>query len=213
MLQAALLDCPFLDLFPFSENGFVAPEVDVCRCDVVQALVVSFVVVVVDECPDLSFEITGKVIVFQENPVLHGLVPSLDLALGLGVEWCTAHVIHLPIAQPFGQVARDVAGSIVAEQTWLVTHNCLVATRSGQCQLNRVGHIGRPHVCAKLPGHDVAAVIVQDRAEIIPTPADDLEVGEVCLPHLVDGLGFVVELISGFDHYMLRLGDQISGLQ
>jgi hypothetical protein len=28
MLQAALLDCPFLDLFPFSENGFVAPEVD-----------------------------------------------------------------------------------------------------------------------------------------------------------------------------------------
>ena len=33
MLQAALLDCPFLDLFPFSENGFVAPEVDVGRYD------------------------------------------------------------------------------------------------------------------------------------------------------------------------------------
>ena len=33
MLQAALLDCQFLDLFPFSENGFVAPEVDVCRED------------------------------------------------------------------------------------------------------------------------------------------------------------------------------------
>ena len=30
MLQAALLDCPFFDLFPFSENGFVAAEVDVC---------------------------------------------------------------------------------------------------------------------------------------------------------------------------------------
>ena len=27
MLQAALLDRSFLDLVPFSENGFVAPEV------------------------------------------------------------------------------------------------------------------------------------------------------------------------------------------
>jgi hypothetical protein len=43
------LDCPFLDLFPFSENGFVAPEVDVCRCDVVQALVVTLIVVILDE--------------------------------------------------------------------------------------------------------------------------------------------------------------------
>ena len=49
MLQAALLDCPFLDLFPFSENGFVAPEVDVCRCDVVQALVVAMMIVVIDK--------------------------------------------------------------------------------------------------------------------------------------------------------------------
>ena len=59
MLQAALLDCPFLDLFPFSENGFVAPEVDVCRCDVVQALVVTLIVVVFDEGSDLAFKITG----------------------------------------------------------------------------------------------------------------------------------------------------------
>ena len=35
MLQAALLDCQFLDLFPFSDDGFVAAEVDVCGCDVV----------------------------------------------------------------------------------------------------------------------------------------------------------------------------------
>ena len=29
MLQAALLDCLFFDRFPFSENVFVTPEVDV----------------------------------------------------------------------------------------------------------------------------------------------------------------------------------------
>ena len=65
MLQAAFSDCLFLDHFPFSENGFVASEVDVSGCDVVQALMVSFVVVVIDECADLTFEIAGQVIVFQ----------------------------------------------------------------------------------------------------------------------------------------------------
>ena len=60
--------------------------------------------------------------------------------------------------------------------------------------------------------HDlqVAAVVIQDRAEIIPTPADDLEVGEVRLPHLVDCRGFVFELIGRFDHYVIRRSDQVS---
>ena len=64
MLQAALLDCPFLDPFPFSKNGFVASEVDVCGCDVVQALVVTLVIVVVDEGLDLGFEVTWQEVVF-----------------------------------------------------------------------------------------------------------------------------------------------------
>ena len=58
MLQAALSDCLFLDLFPFSQNGFVASEVDVGRCDVVQALVVALIVVVIDEGFDLGLKIT-----------------------------------------------------------------------------------------------------------------------------------------------------------
>ena len=75
MLQAALLDCQFLDLFPFSDDGFVTPKIDVGRCDVVEALVISLVVVVLDEGPDLTFKIAGQVVVFQQNPVLHGLMP------------------------------------------------------------------------------------------------------------------------------------------
>ena len=53
MLQAAILDCLFLDLFPFSENVFVTSEEDVCWSDVVQALVITVVVVVIDEGIDL----------------------------------------------------------------------------------------------------------------------------------------------------------------
>ena len=59
MLQAALLDCPFLDFVPFPDDGFVASEVDVGWCDVVQALVVAFVVVLIDGGPELAFEVTG----------------------------------------------------------------------------------------------------------------------------------------------------------
>ena len=128
MLQAALLDSQFLDLVPLSDDGFVAPEIDVSRCDVVQALVVSLVVVIIDEGPDLMFEIAGQVVVFQQNPVLHGLMPALDLALGLRMERRSANVVHLVILQPFGQVARDVTGPVVAQQARPVPHNRLITT-------------------------------------------------------------------------------------
>jgi len=37
-------------------------------------------IVVVDECLDLGFEITGQELVFQQDAVLKGLVPAFDLA-------------------------------------------------------------------------------------------------------------------------------------
>ena len=93
MLQAAILDCLFLDLFPFSENVFVTSEVDVCLSDVVQALVISVVVIVIDEGTDLLLQIAWQVVVFQENPVLHGLVPAFDLTLRLLIYVTQAHLI------------------------------------------------------------------------------------------------------------------------
>lgn len=65
MLQAAALDRHFLDLFPFSDDGFVTSKIDVSGCDVAQALVVALVVVIVDEGPDMAFKIAGQVVVFQ----------------------------------------------------------------------------------------------------------------------------------------------------
>jgi len=209
LLQAALLDCPFIDPFPFSENGFVAPEVDVGGCDVVQTLMVALVVVVVAKGPDLAFEIAGQIVVLEQDTVLHSLVPAFNFALGLWMEWRAADVLHVLLAQPFGQVTRDVARAVIAEQTRLVAHDGLVAARCRQRQFDRVCHVLSAHVCAKLPGNDVAAVAVQDRAEIIPASTNDLEVSEVSLSHLVDSGGLVRELFRRFDHHVIRRSDQV----
>ena len=47
-----------------------APEVDVGRGEIVDALVIAPVVVVRDECIDLSFEIAGQIIVLEQDAVL-----------------------------------------------------------------------------------------------------------------------------------------------
>jgi len=100
-----------------------------------------------------------------------------------------------------------------AQQAWHVPNDGLVTSGRCQGQLNRFGHILGPHVRAEFPANDVAAVIIQNRAEVEPTPTDDLEVGEVGLPHLVDGGGLVSELVGSFDHHIVWCRDQIGFLQ
>ena len=88
-----------------------------------------------------------------------------------------------------------------AQQARHVPNDGLVAPGRRQSQFNRVSHILGPHVplscmlripcravVAEFPGDDIAAVIVQDCAETIPAPANDLEVGEVGLPLARQGL-------------------------
>ena len=57
MVQAAILDGQFLDLFSPFNDGCVAPKVGVGGCDVAKALVVAVVVVMIDEDADLHLEI------------------------------------------------------------------------------------------------------------------------------------------------------------
>ena len=85
MLQAPVLDGLSFDPLLFQQDGLAVPEVDIGGREVIQALVIAPVVVVLDECGELGFEITGQIIVLQQDPVLEGLVPALDLALGLGM--------------------------------------------------------------------------------------------------------------------------------
>ena len=87
MVQAAVLDGQFFDPIPPFDDGGVASEVGVGGRDVAETFVVAVVVVVMDESADLAFKISGQVIVFQQDAVFQGLVPTLDLALGLRMIW------------------------------------------------------------------------------------------------------------------------------
>jgi hypothetical protein len=69
VLQAAVSKGLSLDPFSFGQDGWTAPEVDVGRGEIVDALVIAAVVVVVDEGRDLGFEIAGKEVVFQQDAV------------------------------------------------------------------------------------------------------------------------------------------------
>ncbi len=59
MVQAAVLDGQFFDLFSPFDDGGVTPEVGVSRCNIADALVVAVVVVMIDEGADLVFKIAG----------------------------------------------------------------------------------------------------------------------------------------------------------
>ena len=76
-------------------------------------LVVSLMIVMIDERLNLRFQVGRKEVILKQDAVLQGLVPSLDLALCLRVIWCTPDVSHFPVVQPFSQLTRDVAGPIV----------------------------------------------------------------------------------------------------
>ena len=83
MLQSALFDGLAFDPFALEQDGLAAPEVDVSRRQVLQALMVAVMIVVLDEAVDVRFEVTGQIVVLKQDAVLEGLVPALDLALGL----------------------------------------------------------------------------------------------------------------------------------
>ena len=88
MLQAPMLDGLAFDVSPFTQDAGGSAEVGVRRRHVAQALVVAGVVVVLDEDADLGLQVAGEEVVLQQDAVLQGLMPALDLALGLGMIGC-----------------------------------------------------------------------------------------------------------------------------
>ena len=75
------------------------------------------------------------------------------------------------------------------------------------------GNILGPHRAAQLPGDDVTREVIQHDRQLHQAPPDDLEVGEVRLPHLVRARGLGVEAIRRLDHDIGRAGNQVMGLQ
>ena len=74
---------------------------------------VSPMIVMIDERFDLRLKVCREDVVFQQDAVFQGLVPPLDLALSLRMVRRTPDVPHFLVAQPFSQLARDVAGTVV----------------------------------------------------------------------------------------------------
>ena len=98
MLQASVLDCVAFDPFSFQQDCLTAPEVDVGRRQIAQALVIAPMVVVIDEPVDAGLKITRQVVVFQKDAVLERLMPTFDLSLCLrmiGRATNLAHVLML----------------------------------------------------------------------------------------------------------------------
>ena len=75
MKQAPGFDCLSFDPFSLFQDGLAAPEVDIGRGKVLQALVIAPVIVVLDEGFDLPPQVAEQVVVFQQDTVLQGMMP------------------------------------------------------------------------------------------------------------------------------------------
>ena len=113
MKQASMFDRFSFDAFAFQQDHLTPAEVDVRQGQIVDALMVFAVVVVLDEAPDLRFEIAWQVIVLQQHLVVERLMPTFDLALRLRMIRRATDVTHALRVEPFGQFAGDIAGAIV----------------------------------------------------------------------------------------------------
>src|SRR3977135_4054457 len=130
MLQATVCNSGTLDVQAFCEDCLSSPEVDIGRSEVVEALVIADVVIVRDEGVDLPFEITGQIVVFEQDAALQGLVPTLDLSLSLGMIRCSAHMLHALVLEPPGQIARHETRTITCEKPCRSRDGCGTETRS-----------------------------------------------------------------------------------
>ena len=128
MLQAPMLDSLAFDPFALFDDGFGPAKVGIGWCHVVEALVIAPVVVMLDEGADLSLQVVGQEVIFQEDAVLLGLMPTLDLALGLGMHGSAPDMAHASGLDVVRQLPRDVARAIVAEQPRFVAHMGLIAS-------------------------------------------------------------------------------------
>lgn len=82
--------CPSFEPFSLRQEGLATSEVDVGRRQVVQALVITQVVVVIDERCDQGVEVAWQEGVVEQNAITQGLMPMLDLDLGLRmIRWRT----------------------------------------------------------------------------------------------------------------------------
>ncbi len=112
VMQAPGLDSLSFDPFSLFQDGLSPSEVDIGRGQIIDALVIAVGVVVIHEGFNAGLKISGEEVVFQQDAV----VPSFNLALGLGVIRCAPDMAHALVLQPISQITGDVAGTVVRSQ-------------------------------------------------------------------------------------------------
>ena len=112
VMQAPGLDSLSFDSFSLFQDGLSPSEVDIGRGQIIDALVIAVGVVVIHEGFNAGLKISGEEVVFQQDAV----VPSFNLALGLGVIRCAPDMAHALVLQPISQITGDVVGTVVRSQ-------------------------------------------------------------------------------------------------
>ena len=174
---------------------------------------IALVVVVIHEGFDVSFKIAGQEVVLKQDAVFQGLMPALYLALSLWMIRRATRMLHAFSLQTLSEVTAYATGSVVVRQQWFVNYLNLITVGRLKGQDERFSHVFNPHIGAEFLRDDVIALIVSDRNEIELAPSQNLEIGEVSLPKLVDRRGFVFELTGGFHDDEGWTGNQVMRLQ
>jgi hypothetical protein len=64
------------------------------------------VIALIDEAAKVDFEVAGRVVVLEQDAVLEGLAPALDLTLGLGIKGAP-RPLQAGLLRLLGRVAGD----------------------------------------------------------------------------------------------------------
>ena len=111
------------------------------------------------------------------------------------------------------QSSGDVGRAVVTQQPRPVCDLHSVETRGFECEGQCVRDIADLYRGAELPGNDVAGEVIKDCGQVEPTPAGNLQVGEVGLPELVRSCRLVLELVCSLHNDECRAGDEVVGLE
>ena len=152
VMQALGLDSLSFDPFSLFQDGLSPSEVDIGRGQIIDALVIAVGVVVIHEGFNAGLKISGEEVVFQQDVV----VPSFNLALGLGVIRCAPDMAHALVLQPISQITGDVAGTVVRSQSGFVSCPGLITARGFQGKFQCLTDILSLHRRTQFPGNDIA---------------------------------------------------------
>ena len=115
VLQASILNGLLLDILSLFQDLVSSAEVDIRRCEIAEALVVSAIVIMVDKCADLSVQVFRKEVIFEQDPVFQPLVSALVLdAFAAGCSQrnvqriCHVADFHVRAQLPSHNVTREV---------------------------------------------------------------------------------------------------------